>query len=384
MEFANGIYFGMPFEEYETIERLSKSRIKRLMISPADFWVDSWLNPNPPKLTPEQENQRFKARLLGKAYHCARLEPDAFPERFARAPTQADFAGVEGFLHNATQIEAELVKLDQPKKSKDNDGVLGQARRLADAGYKHPIWHIEKAKADEARGDRIAIDADKWDQIIIDMERLAKVPSVHALLSDGAPEVSILYTCPDTGLPMKARLDWLRGDGWVEFKSFSNIQGKVLEQCLIDAVRFNRYYIDLACYHEAVEQVRLGNLPVQGGDGGLVAEIMAQRMPLHSSIVFQQKDGVPNVLSRDVRLFEIPPSSMLAHAGATEAQIAHGDAETIRPTMLMMKARAQIRRAKAAFVAYSEIYPSGEPWLPWEPHGTIGDIDFHPNWLETL
>lgn len=380
MTFANGIYFGVPFEEYDKIDRLSKSRIKKILVSAADFWADSWLNPKPIRLTPEQEKRRKIAQLLGKAYHCARLEPETFHERYVREISQADFADREGFLGTATAIEAELFERGQPKKSKDDDGVLGQAKRLAALGYEGPIWHIEQAAWEAERHGRIAIPAEAFDQIVIDMERLAAVPEVHDALSRGMPEVVILYDCPETGLPMKARLDWLRGDGWVEFKSFANPNGKPLEQCLLDAIKFNGYYIDVAAYHEAVEAIRLGDLMPQGDygeiDAEIIAEIKAQPSPLGHRIVFQQKGGVPNVLSRSLQLFEVTAEKL---AGA-----AHGLDITTPPTMLMMKARAQIRQAKRIFVGYSEIYAPGEPWLPFDPHREISDLDFHPSWLETV
>jgi hypothetical protein len=379
--YPNGVYFGLEFEDYEKIERLSKSRLKQMLISPADFWADSWLNPNPVKLTPEQEKRRKIARLLGKAYHCARLEPDAFHERFVREISQADYANVEGFLGTATAIEAELFERGQPKKSKDDDGVLGQARRLAALGYEGPIWHILQAEWEAERHGRAAIPAEAFDQIEIDMQRIAAVPDVHAALSDGFAEVSILYDCPDTSLPMKARLDYLRGDGWAEFKSFANPSGKPLEQCLLDAIRFNGYYVDVAAYHEAVEAVRIGGVEeFFGDDSGRGAEMLLQivksPIPLPHRLIFQQKGGVPNVLSRSLRLFEVTAEKL---AGAE-----YGRQIDTPPTMLMMKARAQIKQAKRTFVAYSEIYARGDPWMPWEPHRDVSDLDFSPHWLETV
>lgn len=376
MTLSNGIYFGIPFEEYDAIQRLSKTRLKQLLVSPADFWADSWLNPSPQKMTPEQERRRKIALLLGKAYHCARLEPDQFHNLYVREISQADFAEVEGFLATGKDMAAKLEELGLKKSG----SVSEQARRLRDEGdiSSDLIWQLQLETWDNDRGDRIALPAEAFDQIIIDMDRLASVPSVHAALSDGFAEVSIIYDCPETGLPMKARLDWLRADGWAEFKSFANPNGKPVEQCILDAIRFNRYYIDVAAYHEAVEAVRLGDLPAIGTDEqiAMVAALKAQPSPLPHKIIFQQKGGVPNVLSRELQLFERTAEKLVA---ADEGR--HIDT---RPTMLMMKARAEIKRAKRTFVGYSEIYATGEPWLPFEPHAEISDLDFHPNWLETI
>lgn len=384
MEYANGIYFGLDMDEYLSIERLSKSAIKKLRISPADFWRGSWLDPNPPLLTPEQEKYREKAKLLGTAYHCARLEPEAFPERYVREISQADFADVDGFLTNGREIEAALADLDQPKKSKDDDGVLSQAKRLKAAGYEAPIWHLEYESWLVEKGERIAIPAQAFDEILVDMQRIRSIPMIHDLLSDGYPEVSILYDCPDTGLPMKARLDWLRADGWAEFKSFSNPNGKHLEQCLLDAIKYNRYYIDVACYHEAVEAVRLNpELPIQLSGNyehedldAMLNAICSSSGPLPHKIIFQQKDGIPNILARSLRLFDETPASLVAKD--------EGRHVSTQPSQLMMKARAEIKAAKRDFQRYSEIYERGDPWLPWDPNGEYTDLDFSPYFLEQL
>lgn len=388
MTLTNGIYFNIPFEVYDKIERLSKSRLKKIMISPADFWADSWLNPTPKKLTPEQEKNQHLARLLGRAYHCARLEPDQWPIRFVRKISQADYADAEGFIGTGAAIEAELARRELPKKKSDDGGVLGQARRLADAGYEGTIWHIVEADWLAQKGEREAIPAESFDQIEIDMLRLAAVPDVQAALSNGYAEVSILYDCPDTGLPMKARLDYLRGDGWAEFKSFANTNGKPLDQCILDAIRFNRYYIDVAAYHEAVEQVRHGLVTIQGehdqAQADMVDEIALQLRPLPHKLIFQQKGGVPNIVSRDLRLFDVHMSAKVNAAGLSDEAKAKSEESMTRATMLMAKARAEIRRAKKTFIGYSEIYERGQPWVPFDPHAEISDLDFHQTWLETL
>lgn len=386
----DGIYFDIPLEEYLAIERLSKSGIKQIMISPADFWADSWLNPEPERLTPEQERRRNLSRLLGKAYHTARLEPWLFDEQYCREISQADFADDQSFLASGKDIEAQLAALGLPKKSKDDtDGVLSQAKRLAAAGYEGPIWHIEFERFEAQRGERIALSAEHFDQIKTDMSRVRSVEEIDQALSNGCPEVVILYTCPDTGLPMKSRLDFLRADGWVEFKSFANPNGKELGHCLIDAIRFSRYYIDVILYHEAVEAIRSQGLQPQGdatgGQREIVAQIQLATDPLPHRLIFQQKGRAPNVLSRELQLFEVPIASRMAALGSpTEAHAEHGDRETRRPTMLMQKGMAQIRNAKRTFQRYSEIYERGDPWLPWNPHEQLTDLEFGQHWLEVI
>ncbi len=390
----DGIYFRMPEDQYLAVERLSKSGIKRLRVSPADFWADSWLNPNPAMLTPEQKKRQQLARLLGRAYHCARLEPFSFHDRYVRELSQADYAEADGFLSTGTAMGAKLEELGLKKSG----AVMEQARRLRDEGGYSPslIWHLELERWANDKGERTAIPAEPWDQILMDMERIAKVPAVHELLTGGEPEVSVFWTCPETGIPMKARLDYLKPDRWVEFKSFANPNGKHLFQCLTDGVRFNRYHIDVVTYLHALEMIRTGGLEVVGeaevSERELVEAIQLQDHPLACHLVFQQKGGVPNVLERRFALYQATGSETaikeLEEAGATEDHLARARrfqeiaGSQRQPTAIHAKAAREIKAAKRDFLAYSEIYPVGDEWLPFNPSGEIGDNDFSPYWLE--
>ena len=390
----DGIYFRMPEETYLAAERLSKSGIKRLRVSAADYWVESHLNPNPPELTPEQERARYMARLIGRAYHCARLEPDRFAEVYVREITTADFNGQEGFLSSGREIEAELAARGLPKKSKDDAGVLDQAKRLAAAGYEGTIWHIaEEEWRASVKPGQVVIPAKAYEEIIVDMERIRAVPAVHNLLTGGEPEVSVFWTCPETGIPMKARFDYLKPDRWVEFKTFANSSRKALYQAITDAIRFERYHIDAAAYMEAAEAIRSGVLDVVGeasdAERELIAAIQARPVELACHFVFQQKGGVPNILERAWRFFESPSDDAvreLEESGAPAEKLERARKMQVMSsrsrTIIHTKGRMEIAAAKRDFLAYSEIYERGEPWLPFNPSGEITDADFSQYFLE--
>lgn len=390
----DGIYFRMPEETYLAAERLSKSGIKRIRVSPADYWVESHLNPNPPELTPEQERARHMARLIGRAYHCARLEPDRFASIYVREITTADFNGQEGFLSSGREIEAELAERGLPKKSKDDAGVLDQAKRLKAAGYEGPIWHIaEEEWRASVKPGQVVIPAKAYEEIMVDMERIRMVPAVHKLLTGGEPEVSVFWTCPETGIPMKARFDYLKPDRWVEFKTFANSSRKALFQAITDAIRFERYHIDAAGYMEAAEAVRSGVLEIMDeatdAERELIAAIQARPTELACHFVFQQKGGVPNILERAWRFFESPSDDALRELEASGASEEHLERarkmqamSSRHRTVIHTKGRMEIAAAKRDFLAYSEIYERGEPWLPFNPSGEISDADFSQYFLE--
>lgn len=72
-----GIYFNMPFDEYLAIPCLSSSYLKKLLISPTDFWCTSWMNPL-------KKNKDTEANIDGRAYHKRILEgKEAFYEQYA-------------------------------------------------------------------------------------------------------------------------------------------------------------------------------------------------------------------------------------------------------------------------------------------------------------
>lgn len=390
----DGIYFRMPEDEYLAVERLSKSGIKRLRISPADFWHESWLNPKPPALTPEQEARLKAARVIGRAYHCARLEPDRFASIYVRELAKEDMP--EGTLFTATDMKPEL----KERELKLSGTTEEQAERLAEAGFpREKLWHLAMADWEAALPEgAIKLSSTVFDEIAEDMRRIRTVPAVEELLTGGLPEVSVFWTCPETGIPMKARFDYLKPDRWVEFKTFANANGKNLNQCIMDAVRFNRYHIDAASYLQAAEAMASGELDVEGEATGeeiaLANAIREMGGDLDCHIVFQQKGGVPNVLERRFAFYEEDRSDAaiaeLERAGASEEHLARArrfkeiaDGQRHR-TAVHTKARMEIAAAKRDFLAYSEIYQPGEPWLPFNPSGEITDADFHPNWLEEL
>lgn len=376
----NGIYFNLPAEEYHALPRLSASGIGNILVSPATYWADSWMNPDRAKAEDEEET---KAQQLGKAYHTARLEPDQFKTTYVRDLDPADFPGC---LMNGTAIGDALAAIGETKKKAGED-VLSQAMRLKASGYGGPIWHVLRDEFDTTHRDRIPIKAQYYDEIIRDMVRIHDAPDILKHLTDGAPEVSVLWTDKRTGVPMKSRLDYLKYDAFTDFKTFDNFQGKRLEQFIADAFRFNRYYIQAVVYHDAAEEIRGGELKVRDGNAeqqSLVRAIASQRNPLDCWYVFQEKKGIPNLLARKIRLYTKPAAGHDTNdAGAGNEVSEKVAAMTIRRSGLHMKARAEIDHATNLFKFYSEEIGTDRPWPPLEPTGELTDDNFPLSWLET-
>ena len=75
-----GIYFGLPFEQYINDPAIGRSEIVALNTSPLEYWLTSWMNP---KRKPFRETSAMKA---GTAMHTLLLEPDAFFDRYFVMP----------------------------------------------------------------------------------------------------------------------------------------------------------------------------------------------------------------------------------------------------------------------------------------------------------
>ena len=387
-QLPDGIYFDLPEETYFAQRRISKSDIKRIRVSPADWWAQSWLNPSPYPLSDSQIETRDKARKLGRAYHYARLEPEKFAAQYVRALEKDDFRWQEGFCGSDADIKAALKALDLPQTVK-GETILDRARRLDQACHgERPIWHLLLEDFEKANEGKETLPGLIWDQLQIDQARLRAQVTIDELLSNGAAEVSILFTCPDTGLPMSTRLDYLRGDGWAEFKTFSNMADKELGQCLREAIMYHGYYIDIVVQLQALTAAR--DLPAFGAHDGspspeqsqILSELFARQDEPTHALIFQQKGGVPNILSRSLDLWRLPIDAQLIEGSLDEEGRADLYRKRKAPSALHTKALWEIEAAKKAYLQYSQIYYEGEPWLPFDPSGIISDEDFPPYWLE--
>lgn len=386
-QIEDGIYFGLEFDVYLQVPRLGGGDVQDLCVSPATFWRGSWLDPE----RAEPDEEEAKHLKIGRAYHCARLTPHLFERDFVREPCKADYAEQAkqfGACWNGKEIEAQLFALGQPKKQ-SGELVADQAERLEARGYQGVIWPLIEARfwADvEGRATQpTAIAAKTYDQIVRDMERIRGNGEVARKLA-GEPEVSVFWT-DKHGIQKKARFDNLDYEHWADLKTFDNSRGKRLEQAIADAVQFNRYHVVAAHYREASEAIRTGGLRVIDAftdeQRELVARLQIKPEPQECWFIFQEKNGVPNLLARKFTFFAVPDViESQWDVGASEEAKAKGHAATMRPTQIYQLAIAEIDYALRQFALYSEVYRLGQPWAPIEPIGTISDIDFSPYFLE--
>ena len=390
MDYQDGVYFGLPEDDYHAIPRLSASGLQNLDVSPGTFWANSWLNPDRPvpgELDEDGEpvpEETTKARQVGKAYHCARLEPERFAKVYRREPTKADFSA-KGMLTSDNAVKAELKARGQTQ-TLANETVAERCQRLAGLGYEGTLFPLVKAEfAASLASGQIALNGKVYDQIEQDMERLHSHPELGPLLK-GEPEVAILWTDPH-GIPMKAKLDVLGTGHWTDLKTFDNTRGAPIEKALTNAVQYNRLHMQAVTYRDAVEAVRVGQLQVQGeatdAQRALVAAISMRPDELDCWFLFNEKGTAPNVLAKQFDFFMVPDTITNSwDTGATAEQQAAGHEATRAETQLFMRAKWDVRKAKDQFVLYSEAYTKGQPWFPLNARASFSDYDFSTYWLE--
>ncbi len=366
IQLPDGIYFNLPDEIYHGQDRLSSSRIKDLIVSPATFWAKSWMNPK----RKEKQGDHF---TVGKAYHTARLEPLEFNNRFVMELDPDDYE-----IKTHAGIKRALKEIGEPQ-TKAGENALDAALRLRGCGYDDPIYHIDLMKWEAERKDRLSLSPTVWDEVIDDMRLLQGNKEASVFLKDGAPEVSFLWTDED-GIKWKVRFDWLATTHFSDFKTFVNSNGKKLDQCIADAFRFNGYYIQAYLYWSAMEEIRKGEheiyhfnnndpvpeIPELMKNHPIIDGIRAQKSPLKACYIFQEKGGIPNLLAREIEIFR-----------------QEHDSPKPTPSLLMRKAEIELNYAVLQYKQCIEIFGTdGRPWEPLNPVGTIGDVDYPSFWLE--
>lgn len=302
-DLPNGIYFGMPEDQYHALPRLSASGIKTLRVSPLRYWRES-LDPN------RKPSQDSEPKKLGRAYHKLLLEgEEAFGAAYAVTPCKEDYPDA---LSDAEALRARCEELGLKKS-----GTLAEmCARIREVDPSAQLWPDILAEFDEVAGARERIKRDEWLEIQSMAYVIRRMPSLRTAFAGGFPEVTILWT-HTSGVPMKARLDYLKPRGEaasiIDIKSFGNVMDKPIEDVPANEISRNRYFIQPVVYTDArnaagamwrqkrgeVVHVVSGDAP---GEDWLSAVFGPSNAQFH--FVFVQTGGVPDIIAREFRPYE--------------------------------------------------------------------------------
>lgn len=240
----DGIHFDMPFEDYLAAPAAGSSLGKDVITDPLLAWNHSWLNPH-------REEKDAEHLLYGKAFHCRFLEGrHEFERRYYVEPAKGDYPEL---LTTDAQIRAAIAEFDEKPVSGNKPE---RVRQLIDLWPEAPVWDEILARAAREGGDRQAIKADWGDKFEQSAQFVENDPELMKLLEDGHPEVSLFWHCPVTGIPKKARADFLRVDGVVDVKTFANMHKKSLPRAIPRAIANEQYPFQTSWYLEGTAVVR--------------------------------------------------------------------------------------------------------------------------------
>lgn len=218
----------MPVAEYRAAPGLSNSAIKDLEVSPLRYW---FLHVSPDRPVEEPT----PALILGDALHCALLEPARFEAGYACELEQENYAGC---LVTMDDLRGWIRSVGEKPKGTRKEEAIAQAHAL---GCALPIWDVIEADHARENEGKVILKPEAWHNMKGCVEALLDEPMVVRLLDAGHPEVSMFATDEETGVALKARLDWARPDVTVDFKSFSQRRGKSIDESVMDALFYEGY-----------------------------------------------------------------------------------------------------------------------------------------------
>lgn len=253
-----GVYFGMPEEEYHAIHACSASGLKNLSISSMDYWARSLLNEEREE-EKDKDSGKLTPKQLGRAYHTYIVEgEEAFNERYAVAldkdevRKRCEDAGIT-FCVTIADIRAAIDALEAKPKGTSKDGLTDQ---LLDLDPNAIVWDYLVSDHNALNEGKLMISPVMYRRIRIADAMITKDPQLKDAFTGGHAEVSIFWYDEKTGVPMKARLDYLKMNHLIDLKSFGNAVGKPVQRAIDAAIANNKYFIPVVVYLEAIEAAK--------------------------------------------------------------------------------------------------------------------------------
>ena len=224
-------------EEHHAIRALSNSGMKDLAVSPLRYW---YLHLNP---EPKPEEEETAALRIGSALHCAVLESaETFDSRYVREIVPEDWP-----VCLATVGDIKSWVGDKGGKTsgvRKEDVIKSALEYMAKIGEFVPILEEEKKRFFAQNQGKTVLKVDEWERVAGMAKALTDEPALRRILDEGKPEVSMVAQDPDTGVLLKARLDWMNPSPVIlDLKSFTARRGVSIDKSVADAIFYERYYI---------------------------------------------------------------------------------------------------------------------------------------------
>lgn len=198
-----GIHFGLDEQVYHRDPGIGSTDIRKLARNPADYWYESWMNPNRPA-----EGKSSRGRSRGTALHKLVYEGrDMFDSMFMRGP--------------------------------DQDG-MSQGEKTTST---------RAANAEAAKRGMECLKADDYDRVLIAAAMITKNPALATVFTGGMSEVSVIYEMD--GVRRKARFDYLKIRGIGDLKTCANQFDMPFPEACRSAISSYRYHEQATWYLDA-------------------------------------------------------------------------------------------------------------------------------------
>lgn len=331
-----GVHFGMDEDAYHAAFALSSSGIKHLRASPLNFWASSVLNPL-------REDSDTEAKTIGKAYDKRIVEgAKAFYAEYAPALDPKDYPNA---LRTNEDLKEALAKCGQAVKGAPNKAKLIEALEQADPSVQ--IWERIASAHGAKHAGRILLAPWLIQKIEIAAAMIEKHPQLGKAFSGGYPQVSVFWTDEESGVPCKARFDYLKRAAIVDLKTFENVHEMPIKRAIARSIANYKYHIQARFYLDAVQEAR--KLISAGAVHGEVEQPFLDAIVGNDEhkfmFLFQQKGPAP---------------------------IAQG---WLLPEMTLGAARVDIEDAKRVFKENWDHY-GADPWLDRSEVQTFDPTDF--------
>lgn len=337
---ADGIYFGLPAEEYHADEAIGSTGMKKLIVSPVEWWWQTPRNPlyKPQKMTP--------AMIMGAAMHALVLEgQDEFDRRFVKEITPADYPNA---LATTDELKAFLDSRGRNCKIKKADLI----RQVLEEPNHPPIWQLVQERYAQENAGKTIMGEEEYEAVLLSSRMVTANPELAPAFEGGMPEVSVFWTVD--GVRLKCRFDYLKIKSTIDLKSYAvKSAGRSIDSSIYQAIGAERY--DVQGVHYGNGRMQIARFVEQG-------QVFGDHNPRWLKAVADCRDW------KWVWIFY----------KTTGAPIARGKAFDPASTN-WSNAQLEITKALEDYRACEAAFGNGI-WIDRTPIDTIGEGDL-PSWL---
>lgn len=212
----DGVYWGIPNDDYHQIKALSSTQLKVIVKNSAAHYFARYIDEEYEDLKDEVKKKEFTA---GDLVHALILEGEFVNDRYYCLPRKKDYPGA---LITDSDLQKALKDLDQPM-TKKGEKKEDRVSRLLSLDPDAIIFDKILADAEEENTGKNGIEYKIWRKAHKTYESCLAHKNVASMIraDRGLSELSIITTDPATGLRVRIRIDRLvysakQGAGWYQ------------------------------------------------------------------------------------------------------------------------------------------------------------------------